>query len=103
VEHCIEREVGDEDVDEVDERDEDYGGDDGCPDDTLAPSEKREGDRPTAFFFLFLGPSARWGEVSPSGPWCSWLPEGGSPSEIGSLFSHFLSVFGTFLRQITVS
>ena len=57
---------------------------------------ERGGERTPSFFFL-LGLPPRWEKGSPSGPWPPWLPEGRSPSEIGSLlcFSRFSRFSGT--------
>jgi hypothetical protein len=63
---------------------------DGSPDGPPAPPEER-GREPPSFVFL-LGLPLRWEESFPSGPWPPWLPEGRSPSEIGSL-SLFLFCF----------
>ena len=53
---------------------------------------ERGGETPS--FFLLLGPTPRWEESSPLGPWSPWILEGRSSSEIGSL-SLFSSI--TFL------
>ena len=55
------------------------------------PPGERGREPPSLFFLLGLPP--RWEKGSPSGPWPPWLPEGRSPSEIGSL-----SVFFSVLR-----
>ena len=57
---------------------------DGCPGGVAVPPGER-GREPPSFFFFFLGLPPRWEESLPSGPWSPWLPEGRSPSEIGSL------------------
>jgi len=62
---------------------------DGSPGGTPTPPKER-GREPPSFFFL-LGLPPRWEESFPSGPWPPCLPEGRSPSEIGSL-SLFSSV-----------
>ena len=62
----------------------------GSPGGTPAPPEERGREPPSFFFFLGLPP--RWEESFPPGPWPAWLPEGRSPSEIGSL-SLFLFCF----------
>ena len=85
--HCIKGErVGDDggEVVGVDRRH------DGSPGGTPAPPEERGREPPSFFFLLDLPP--RWEEGFPSGPWLPWLPEGRSPSEIGSL-SLFLFCF----------
>ena len=62
---------------------------DGCLGGVPAPPGERGREPPSIFFFLGLPP--RWEESFPSSPWPPWLPEGRSPSEIGSL-SLFSSV-----------
>ena len=57
----------------------------------LRRHRKRGGQSPPSFLFL-LGLPPRWEESFSSSPWPPWLPEGRSPSEIGSLSLCFSSV-----------
>lgn len=89
VNHCIEKEEGDEDVDEDGEIDEDDGGDDSSSGGTPAPSKERGRKAHTSFFFLEILP--RWEKVPSLVHGVLGLRETTATLKIGSW--NFLSLF----------